>query len=117
MPEHATHPATPPQTRALPAQTPSWSGHGGALRSAISSVLLSQSLSSPSQTSPIGPVSPAHGPHVPPTHVCVPCTHAPALDPQACVAPSVHVQPSSVDPSQSLSRLSHALSTASYVEP
>jgi hypothetical protein len=48
------------------------------------------------------------------SHVCVPATHRPVSVPQRRVAPVVHVQPSSLAPSQFSSR---APSQASRVGP
>src|SRR5438270_14089853 len=48
-----------------------------------SSAVPSQSLSTPSQTSALGPTPPVHAPHLPPEQACVPSLHTPRLVPHA----------------------------------
>src|SRR5439155_1134273 len=72
-----------------------------------SSAVPSQSSSMPSHTSGRGATPPAHAPHAPFAHVCVPCLHAPRLLPHACTVPFVHEHPSSAVPSQSSSTPLH----------
>src|SRR5439155_1280031 len=62
-----------------------------------------QSLSMPSHASGLGPTAPAHEPHAPDAHDCVPCLHAPTLLPQVRSALSAQEHPSSAVPLQSSS--------------
>ncbi len=61
-----------------------------------SSMIVSQSLSSPSHASVAGPTSPVHVPQEPSTQVCVPLTHSPTSLPQGWVVPSAQPHPSSM---------------------
>lgn len=73
------------------------------VQSQPSSTLLSQSSSStPSQSSVCGPTAPMHScAHCPAaSHVCVPGVQSPVSEPQTCVAPAAHAQPSFDEPSQ-----------------
>ena len=68
------------------------------------SAVPSQSLSSPSHVSVVGPTAPVQD-GTPPVHSTVPSAHSPTLEPQGTPMPGM--DPSSAVPSQSLSRPSH----------
>src|SRR5687768_4120649 len=91
------------------------------VRSTASSTVMSQSLSSVSQSSSSGGIAPVQvAVQSPPTQNCVPGRHSPTRprssgEPHSRERPSTQGQPSSAVPSQSLSIVSHAIGGPSAI--